>query len=84
MMGRGMKAEASPWRHDTSHPAAIPWGELTERRLAHRGECEHLTGDLPAARQRLSDAEAIARDLAVPPESELGKEIATLRASLDA
>jgi predicted ATPase/class 3 adenylate cyclase len=51
--------------------------------LCHRCECERLAGDIPVARQHLSDAEAIAQELAVGPDSDLGKAITKLRASLD-
>ena len=51
--------------------------------LCQRGECERLAGDLPAARAHLAEAESIARELAAGPDSEIGREIATLRADLD-
>jgi predicted ATPase/class 3 adenylate cyclase/Tfp pilus assembly protein PilF len=48
-----------------------------------RGECERLAGDVAAARAQLAGAEALAQELAVGPNSELGRAIAKLRASLD-
>jgi len=50
--------------------------------LCIHGECERLAGDLPAARRQLADAESIAQKLAASPDSELGKEVAKLRAAL--
>jgi predicted ATPase len=72
--------------------AALTTGEALLRDVDERqlgvllcihGECERLAGDLPAARRQLADAESIAQKLVASPDSELGKEVAKLRAALD-
>ena len=51
--------------------------------LCQRSRCEHLAGDTAAASKFLAEAEALAEQTDLGPDSDLGREITKLRQALE-